>query len=225
MRQAVIYTRFSPCPDADENQSCERQEERCISYCNRKGHTVADTFSDKSVSGKELLRSGLSAAIDALSPGMVFVVDRNDRLARDMLVALTIRHEIEKKGCHIECADGTPTQDTAEGELFANILGAFAQFERRKIGERTKAGLARKKANGQYLGRCPIGYRRDAQGKLIEHTDEQNLVGWILHWHGHGTGIVYIAARMQHDYGNIRGKPWNERTIRRIIQRELKESP
>jgi DNA invertase Pin-like site-specific DNA recombinase len=152
---------------------------------------------------------------------MVFVVDRNDRLARDLLVALTIRHEIEKLGCHIECADGTPPCNTPEGELFANILSAFAQFERKKIGQRTKAGLAHKRADGMYLGKCPVGYKRDTQGKLVPDEYEQNSVRYIMREHGAGLKAPEITARLQSIAGNIRGNPWCARTVHRIIEREL----
>jgi DNA invertase Pin-like site-specific DNA recombinase len=37
--------------------------------------------------------------------------------------------------------------------LYANILAAFANFERERIRERTYAGLARARAQGKKLGR------------------------------------------------------------------------
>ena len=39
------------------------------------------------------------------------------------------------------------------GKLSMHILGAIAEFERARIAERVKAGLARAKANGRRLGR------------------------------------------------------------------------
>jgi DNA invertase Pin-like site-specific DNA recombinase len=39
------------------------------------------------------------------------------------------------------------------GMLYANILAAFANFERERIRERTYAGLARARAQGKKLGR------------------------------------------------------------------------
>ncbi len=41
---------------------------------------------------------------------------------------------------------------TPVGEMVANVLMAFAQFERRLISERTKAALAAKRAQGQQVG-------------------------------------------------------------------------
>ena len=42
---------------------------------------------------------------------------------------------------------------SASGRLFMQILGAFAEFEREIIRERTMAGLERAKASGKKLGR------------------------------------------------------------------------
>jgi DNA invertase Pin-like site-specific DNA recombinase len=44
---------------------------------------------------------------------------------------------------------------TASGEFAFHILGAMAHFERRVIGERTRAGMASAKARGVRLGRPP----------------------------------------------------------------------
>ena len=41
----------------------------------------------------------------------------------------------------------------SSGKLMLNILGAFAEFEREIIRERTIAGLDRARANGKTLGR------------------------------------------------------------------------
>src|SRR5256885_1633046 len=44
---------------------------------------------------------------------------------------------------------------TPAGKLQMHILGAIAEFERGRIVERIKAGLARAKAQGRRLGRRP----------------------------------------------------------------------
>jgi DNA invertase Pin-like site-specific DNA recombinase len=42
---------------------------------------------------------------------------------------------------------------TPAGEMMANVLAKFAQFERRLIGQRTRDALAQKKLEGVALGR------------------------------------------------------------------------
>ena len=220
MKKAIIYCRFSPRPNADECQSNERQEERCRAYCLQKDLEPVGHECDFAVSGKVLARPGLDAAIDALEPGMVLVVDTCDRLARDMLVSLTIRHQVDKAGATIEFADGSPSDTTPEGELFQNILAAFASYERSRIAARTSAGLRRKQAAGQHLGKAPVGYRVDPGTKeLIEHVGEQKAIGTILIDWPDGYSSRTVASIVTTRHGLFRGKPWSARTVRRIIQR------
>ena len=219
MKKAIIYCRFSPRPNADECQSNWKQEERCRAYCKRKDYDAMGAFADNAISGKVLDRPELSVALERLQPGMVLVVDTCDRLARDMLVSLTIRHQVDKAGATIEFADGSPSDTTPEGELFQNILAAFASYERSRIAARTSAGLRRKQAAGQHLGKAPVGYRVDPGTKeLIEHVGEQKAIHRIRELASWGWASRHIAACLTQELGNFRGNDWSPRTVRKIIQ-------
>ena len=53
--------------------------------------------------------------------------------------------------------DGAIDTTTPSGELIFHIFSALAQFERKLIQERTKAGLAAARARGRKGGRPPMG--------------------------------------------------------------------
>ena len=53
-------------------------------------------------------------------------------------------------------SDGVVDTTSASGELVFHIFSALAQFERRLIEERTKAGLSAARARGRKGGRKPI---------------------------------------------------------------------
>jgi len=226
MKKANVYTRFSPRPNAEECTSNEKQLQRCRSYCDKRGYELIGVFSDRAKSGKLLNRPGLSEAIAALKPGMVLVVDTSCRLARDMLVNLTIRHQVAQVGGTIEFADGSPCDTTPEGKLFANILGAFAQYERERFARRTKAGLAKKKASGQWLGKPPVGYRVDKQTKqLVEDEQEQHAIEMAVKLHGtNGFNSDSIAESLTQTIGLFRGRPWSARTVRKILKRSVRSA-
>ncbi len=225
MKQAIIYTRFSPRPDAKESESNKKQEERCRIYCGYKDYGVWRHCFDEAISGKVLNRPGLTAAITALEPGMILVIDTRDRLARDMLVSLTIHQQVKDRGATIEIADGSPSRETPEGNLMANILDAFAQYERERFTRRTKAGLAKKKASGVWLGKPPIGYMRDKETKfLIKCTREQAMIRHIMNYHKGGFNSMKIAETINKLCGPCRKKPWIARTVRKIIAREKQKS-
>jgi len=219
MKQAVIYTRFSPRPNAQECDSCEKQEERCRVYCDRHGYEIVAVYSDKAVTGRVFDRPGLQDALSSLKPGMVLLVDVNDRMARDMLVALTIRFEVERTGATLEFADGSPGYSTPEGELFQNIMSAFAAYERSRFARRTKAGLAKKKARGEWHGKVPVGYRVEGK-RLVEHPGEQLAIRKARELRDHGWNSEVIADLLTQTIGLCRGKPWNERTVRRMLARD-----
>ncbi len=223
---AIIYTRFSPRPNAAECTSNERQHERCEIYCKQKGYSrnLTIPYQDRKVSGSILNRPGLQAAIAALKPGMILVVDSSDRLARDMLVNLTIRHEVEKAGATIEYADGSPTSTTDEGKLFENILAAFAAYERDRIRSRTKKGLEKKRKNGERTtGKIPIGWEQvqGAPRYLVVCKQERWVIIEACRLNYEGWSSRKIVEWIDANNVTCRGKPWSPRTIRKLINRHF----
>ena len=110
-------------------------------------------FIDK-VSGARSKRPGLDACLDALEPGDTLLVWRLDRLGRSMPHLVTLIQELLKKGIAFRSLrDGAIDTTSASGELIFHIFSALAQFERRLIQERTKAGLAVARSRGRCGGR------------------------------------------------------------------------
>jgi DNA invertase Pin-like site-specific DNA recombinase len=94
--------------------------------------------------------------------------------------------------------DGAIDTTTASGELVFHIVSALAQFERRLIQERTKAGLAATRARGRKGGRRPIGSNdpRVRTAKTM-HQDKSMAVGDIGKTLGisRSTFYRYLALR------------------------------
>lgn len=109
-------------------------------------------FADKR-SGVDDKRPGLAAALKGLFEGDTFVVWKIDRMARSASHLYQIVDHIEKRGAELRIL--SPEIDTRDpaGRLLFGIMGVMAEFERNLISERTKAGIARKKALGQWKGR------------------------------------------------------------------------
>lgn len=120
------------------------------------GCDETNIFVDKS-SGARSDRPGLDACLTALQPGDTLVVWRLDRLGRSMphLVALVEELLGKKIGFRSLC-DGAIDTTTASGELMFNIFSSLAQFERRLIQERTRAGLSAARARGRKGGRKAV---------------------------------------------------------------------
>lgn len=113
-------------------------------------------FIDK-ISGVRTERPGLDKCMAELEPGDTLLVWRLDRLGRSMVHLVSLIEDLGEKGIGFRSlCDGAIDTTTASGELIFNIFSSLAQFERRLIQERTKAGLDAARARGRSGGRKKI---------------------------------------------------------------------
>lgn len=87
----------------------------------------------------------------------ILIVYSLDRLGRSTIETLNIIQDIKQKGITLiiikEGLTIEPYNDNPLNQMLLTMLTAVADLERSFISERTKAGLARVKANGTKLGR------------------------------------------------------------------------
>ena len=79
------------------------------------------------------------------------MVAKLDRLSRSMLDFAALMNAAQKQGWALVALDLGVDTSTPYGEMMANVLATFAQFERRLISQRTKEALAQKRAAGVQL--------------------------------------------------------------------------
>lgn len=96
----------------------------------------------------------MEECLKQLQTGDVLLVWRLDRLGHSMVRLVKLLEDLGKKeiGFRSLC-DGVIDTTTASGELIFNIFSSLAQFERRVIQERTRAGLDSARARGRKGGR------------------------------------------------------------------------
>ena len=113
-------------------------------------------FTDKA-SGATQERAGLDACFQELRRGDVLLVWRLDRLGRSVRHLVTLIDRLQEMGVGFRSVcDGAIDTTTPSGELIFHIFSSLAQFERRLIQERTKAGIAAARARGRKGGRPPM---------------------------------------------------------------------
>jgi len=98
-------------------------------------------------------RPNLHKAIAALKPGDTFIVWKLDRIARSLSDLLSIIDRVKAADASIKSLTEPIDTSSAIGELALQMLGAFAQFERRLIRERTLAGQLAFLERGGTFGR------------------------------------------------------------------------
>ncbi len=150
--KVAIYVRVST-----GKQELANQIKPLIELARRQSHEVVHVYQDV-VTGSTSDRAGFKAMMQAAHEGKfkAIVVWALDRLTREGLSkTINLMEYLAKNGIGI-ISHTEPYLDTTN-ELARNILLAvistFAKAEREKIGERTRAGLARLKAEGKQLGR------------------------------------------------------------------------
>ena len=127
-----------------------------IDALTKQGIPPSSIFMDK-ISGAKTERPGLTKCLETLQRGDILVVWRLDRLGRSMRHLITLVEDLRSKGTgFLSINEGANDTICASGELIFNIFSALAQFERRLIQERTKAGWAAARARGRNGGRPKI---------------------------------------------------------------------
>lgn len=81
------------------------------------------------------------------------MVAKLDRLSRSLLDFAGLMERSNKESWALVILDLGMDTTTPSGEMVANVMASFAQFERKLIGQRTKDALAEKKRQGVRLGR------------------------------------------------------------------------
>lgn len=147
--RAAVYARVSTFDQEPENQLAELHR-----FASARGWDVID-YVDRGVSGAKDRRPALDELLTSAKRRKfdVLLVWRLDRLGRNLRHLVMLIEELQALGIQfVSLAEGIDAT-TPAGKLQMHILAAIAEFERARIAERVRAGLARVRAAGQRLGR------------------------------------------------------------------------
>lgn len=108
---------------------------------------------EEEASGGRWDRPELHRMLDQLREGDTVVVWKLDRLSRSLKDVLHLMDRIANAGAGFRSLTEAIDTTTAAGRMMMQMVGAFAEFERAMIRERTMAGLAQARAEGRIGGR------------------------------------------------------------------------
>jgi len=138
------------CRVSTEDQDASKQESMCREFCNRVNHEIYAVYKDVGISGMK----GSRPAFDQMLSDMrqfkfnCIVVTKLDRIGRSLQHILSLFEEFKLKGVHFIATTQNIDTSSSIGTFQMQMLGAFAEFERNIISERTKEGLKYKKKTG-----------------------------------------------------------------------------
>jgi len=145
--KSIVYIRTSKRDQNPENQRLELEK-----YC-KNNEIVYDIFEEQESTRKtrpikqEILTKLRNKEYDTL---IIWKLDRWGRSIQELIADL---QELTDKGIKIISLKENIDYSSASGKLFANMLSAFADYEREIIRERTFLGLDRARSEGKQLGR------------------------------------------------------------------------
>jgi DNA invertase Pin-like site-specific DNA recombinase len=202
--KAIGYVRVSTEEQAKHGASLDAQAERIRGYCTAKGGDweLVEVVKDEGLSGKDTKRPGLQSILDRCKrdgngnsrPFDVVIVVKLDRLTRSVKDAGILAEHFKKNQVDLTSIDESIDTSTASGKLYWNIITSISQWEREAIGERTKAAMQHKKANGQRVGTIPYGYNLKADGNLEPVQAEQQTLKVVRQHRQKGWTLRKVAA-------------------------------
>ncbi len=211
--KVIGYARVSTDEQATQGVSLQAQVEKLRAYAALYDLELVAVIEDGGESAKTLNRPGIQQALDMLRAGqaeglLVAKLDRLTRSVSDMAGLLSEFFGVDARvgSKLLSVADQLDTR-TSAGVLVLNILTSVAQWERQAIGERTRAALAYKKAQGIKLGAPPL--------------DDAETIARIVTLRADRRTFREIAAVLESEGRQTkRGGRWQPETVRRIVERQ-----
>ncbi len=190
--------------------------------------TVVAEYRDEGVSGtKEAIdRPGLSDLVEHVAANGIrmVLVERADRIARDLIVGELILRELRNHDVKVIAAD-SGTDLTAGDEdptrvLIRQVLGAVSEFEKSTIVIKLRAARERqRRKTGRCEGRKPYGhYEGEPETAALIHSlrrKRARVKGQVRAW-----SYQRIADHLNDaDIPTRTGSPWCPSAVRNIIKR------
>jgi DNA invertase Pin-like site-specific DNA recombinase len=210
-QKVVGYTRVSTDEQASSGLGLRAQRNLITAECERRGWELVQVYEDGGASGKSLTnRPAISEALAAVRSHAAdaLVVAKLDRLSRSLLDFAGLMESSRREGWALVILDLGVDTTTPSGEMVANVMATFAQFERRLIGQRTKDALAVKKRSGARLGR-PVSVTPRVAKRIQRER-------------GRGLSLRQIADGLNDDgvvtgHGGAR---WHASTVKAVLERD-----
>ncbi len=214
MKPAYGYLRVSDRSQLD-GDGFPRQRAAIEQYAREHDIRIVRWFEEKGVSGTLTDRPALAEMIALLHANgtKLVIVEKLDRLARDLMVQETIIGDLRKAAVElISTMEPDLCSDDPSRKLIRQMFGAIAEYERAMIVAKLRGARDRMRAK---IGRCE---GRKAYG----HSATERLVlKRIQSYLNDGHNFSAIAEKLNHAGIKTRyGSKWLPNTVRRIALRE-----
>ena len=218
MEQFIAYYRVSTSRQGASGLGLEAQKSAVLSFLNNRPLIAAYTDIE---TGKNDNRPQLLKAIaQAQQTNSTLLIAKLDRLSRNLTFVSTLMDTKVK----FICCDMPDAN-----ELTIHIFGALAQWERKRISDRTRSALQALKARGKRLG-TPENFTAEARqqgpAKLKQiaagNANNQKAKKVINLLSRNGKSLREIAAELNEaGFKTARGNSFSAEQVRRLINKSI----
>lgn len=215
MMRAFAYLRVSGKGQID-GDGFSRQQAAIKEYAGAHSIRIVKVFRDEGISGTTELenRPALMGLLEALVANgtKLVLIEKLDRLARDLMVQETIIGDLRKRGFElISVTEPDLLQHDPTRVLMRQIFGAIAQYEKAMIVAKLRGARERMKAKeGRCEGRKPYG----------TFEGEPEIIERMTALRSSGLSYAAIALKLNDDGVKPRaGDTWYDKTVNRILNR------
>ena len=193
----------------------ERQEQAIRSYADAHGIEVAGIFTDGGVSGTLEDRPALADMMVSMEQNghgvKTVIVERLDRLARDLMVQEGIIRDFKRQGFELVSAvEGDDLlSDDPTRKLVRQVLGAIAEYEKQMLVLKLRSARRRIKSR---TGKC--------EGRKNYVETDPGLLERIAGLRAEGRTWTEVAAELTRQGIQTRtGRPWTASNVQVLVSK------
>jgi DNA invertase Pin-like site-specific DNA recombinase len=150
-------------------------------------------------SGGRWDRPELHKLLDQLRKSDVLVVWKLDRLSRSLRDVLTIMERLGEASAGFRSLTEAIDTTTPAGRMMMQMVGAFAEFERAMLRERTKAGLDAAREEGRIGGRRPkLSAQQQSEIQKMVSKGDKSAADAARLFKVHPATVSRLLARASH---------------------------
>ena len=135
-------------------------------------------YHDK-ISGAKVERTGLAKTLELSRARDIIVIWRLDRLGRSIKDLIQISETLKERSIGLKSLQEGIDTTTSTGQLMFNLLSVLAEFERKLIRERSKAGLYAARSRGKLGGRPKALNLNQQQLAVKLYNERQHTIAEI----------------------------------------------
>jgi DNA invertase Pin-like site-specific DNA recombinase len=212
--KAFCYLRVSGLGQRD-GDGYDRQLEACQEYASSHYLEIAEVFRECMTGTSDMEdRPQLAALLAALEENGIktVLVEKIDRVARDLLVQETIIGDMQRRGFTVISTMEPDLCSTDPSRvLVRQIFGAIAQYDRSIIVAKMNAARKRKRDRGERAEGLPCYGERPGEAECLARMKELKAAGLKLK--------QIVSALTAEGYTARSGKNWTIGSLHRILSR------